>query len=330
MLPKAGSKRRHNDKDKDKDTKNPRITKIPIHFFWFSRNESNPELPTFTHYSMKSYFDHGYECNLWIYQPDMKNIPSYVQTQDATKVLSQHIFKQIMNNAQGGKVGDIQHKKLAQVSDVFRIALFKKYWGWWSDCDVICLRKYPKPDAKCNGVIMAMCPCKRTGAYAPKRRETQLVYEARKDDKYWEKCDGYDFFTFSVIYADKPNMKIFNKLYTEIMNNYKNVLGRYTGIMDLVKLKMLDEGYAGSIYPTIAFSPLVWFKQTLIGHLNKPTSKGRTIFGTHEPSYSEIMEKSFGIQLYSCNKTIRTAVENSIDNFHPESTIYKILSKLKI
>jgi hypothetical protein len=88
-----------------------------------------PRLTRFEHNSIKSYLNHGYTYHLYTYYP-VDNVPNGVIYKDAREILPEsEIF--------------YYNGSIAPFSDMFRYKLLYDKGGVWTDCDIICLGRFP-------------------------------------------------------------------------------------------------------------------------------------------------------------------------------------------
>ena len=100
----------------------------PIQMLWVSGN-----LPWYAIASINSFLHHGHEVVLYAYDAPT-NLPKGCAVEDAAQILARRcVFTYRDGHHQG---------HLSGFSNWFRYALLVRHGGWWSDCDVICVRPF--------------------------------------------------------------------------------------------------------------------------------------------------------------------------------------------
>lgn len=101
---------------------------ININMFWIGDELSNLEL-----LSIKSHLKVGHKVFLWCYEK-IKNVPDGVIFKNAAEILEKKdIFSYQIGEGKGS---------FSACSNLFRYRLIYKYGGWWSDTDVVVLKKF--------------------------------------------------------------------------------------------------------------------------------------------------------------------------------------------
>ncbi|MFO7789194.1 MAG: glycosyltransferase [Bacteroidales bacterium] len=102
-----------------------------VHALWIGNQLSFVEKLT-----IKSFIDHGFDFNLWLYNPLVTSVPEQVNIRDAAEIIPRHdVFNYKYTNQFGHGKGSF-----AGFSDIFRYKLLYEYGGWWTDMDVTCLK----------------------------------------------------------------------------------------------------------------------------------------------------------------------------------------------
>ncbi|MCK6079856.1 hypothetical protein KZX37_04380 [Microbacterium sp. EYE_5] len=102
------------------------VALAPIQMFWFGRPLGDVE-----RLSIRSFQANGHEVHLYAYEP-LDGVPDGTVIRDAREVMSYARFEEL--RARGVKPGPI--------ADIFRYALLFEHGGWWSDCDVVCVKPW--------------------------------------------------------------------------------------------------------------------------------------------------------------------------------------------
>lgn len=101
---------------------------IKINSFWLGNSLSQLEI-----LSIKSHIKVGHYYNLWTYD-NLDNVPLGVNIKDAREILpAEKIFCYQIGEGKGS---------FSAFSNIFRYKLLEKKDGWWSDMDVIVLKKF--------------------------------------------------------------------------------------------------------------------------------------------------------------------------------------------
>jgi len=223
--------------------------------------------------SISSFLKQGHEYILWIY-PNIDeeliptNIPDGVIVKDANKILDKkYIFKHWSGN-------------YATFADIFRFKLLHEQGGWWSDLDLICLRKLPEVQYFFGGERR-----KRTGAF-----KTKLSHS------YWIGLMKFP--------AGNPILKF---VYTTMLNKLddfkiinKNI--QFTFGQKLLGEK-LKEQYGEMFLWTKndvdldLFNPLAFYD--MIDFYKKNTTKCCRRWGWPEQDINNILNNSYTIHLYN-------------------------------
>lgn len=98
----------------------------PIQMFWFGRPMNEIE-----RLSIRSFQAYGHDVHLYSYGP-VDGVPGGTVLRDAREIMPQARFDAL--RARGVKPGPI--------ADIFRYALLFERGGWWSDCDVVCVKPW--------------------------------------------------------------------------------------------------------------------------------------------------------------------------------------------
>lgn len=93
---------------------------------WFGR-----PLRAFEQLSIVSFLRNGHEVHLYTYG-EVEGVPEGTRVMDAAQVLPAEAVARLRSKGVPAGV----------VSDVFRYSLLHAHGGWWSDCDVVCLRPF--------------------------------------------------------------------------------------------------------------------------------------------------------------------------------------------
>jgi hypothetical protein len=103
-----------------------------VHGLWIGTEFSCVEL-----LCMHSFLAHGHEFHLWVYNKPQTQLPSAVVLEDAALIIPAEKVFNYSNKDQFG------HGKgsYAGFSDIFRYKLLYEKGGWWTDMDVVCLKK---------------------------------------------------------------------------------------------------------------------------------------------------------------------------------------------
>lgn len=109
--------------------------------------------------SMLSFRQMGFEVNFWSYQD--YDIPNGIIKRDASSLLAKDALdKYTFSHAFRSKKNGKEEAKYTAMSDVIRFRILASEDGWWSDCDVICLRPpedfndlYSSKDNICIGFV---------------------------------------------------------------------------------------------------------------------------------------------------------------------------------
>jgi hypothetical protein len=101
---------------------------IKINMFWIGEELSNLEI-----LSIKSHLKVGHNVYLWCYETP-KNTPKEVVIKNAGEILQK---KDIFSYQRGEGRGSF-----SACSNLFRYKLIYEYGGWWSDTDVVALKKF--------------------------------------------------------------------------------------------------------------------------------------------------------------------------------------------
>ena len=92
------------------------------------------------HLSLKSWIDHGFDVELYAYD-ELGNVPSGCRVMEGEEILPRSaIFAH--SEATGRSKGSF-----AGFADIFRWHLLERKGGFWSDCDVVCLKAFDLPKA---------------------------------------------------------------------------------------------------------------------------------------------------------------------------------------
>ena len=89
--------------------------------------------------SAKSFIYHGFDVWMWTYRG--YDLTTRIVQKDASEILDESVFSdkiflprmELKENARREALYTAQ-------SDILRFLILKQYGGWWSDCDVICLK----------------------------------------------------------------------------------------------------------------------------------------------------------------------------------------------
>lgn len=102
---------------------------IAVNSLWIGNAFSYLELLT-----MKSFIDHGYDFNLWVYNKNLQNlVPEGVVIRDANQIIPESKVFAYKN------FGDCRQGSVGGFSDLFRYYLIYKEGGIYVDMDVTCL-----------------------------------------------------------------------------------------------------------------------------------------------------------------------------------------------
>ncbi len=97
---------------------------LTIRSLWIGSDLSRLE-----HLCIKSYLYYGHRFELFVYNPNIKNVPSGAHIMDANEIIEEkNIFK--------------SQNSFALFSDWFRFKLLHDYGGIWVDMDLICLKRF--------------------------------------------------------------------------------------------------------------------------------------------------------------------------------------------
>jgi len=124
-----------------------------VHMFWEGRLTRRQVA------SMISFRQKGFEVNFWSYQD--YDIPKGIIKRDAKTILAEGALdKYTFSHAIRHKKNGIQEAKYTAMSDIIRFRILAEEDGWWSDCDVICLKTseefddlYKSRDNICVGFV---------------------------------------------------------------------------------------------------------------------------------------------------------------------------------
>lgn len=152
-----------------------------INMFWYG-----DRLPALHRMCVASFLRSGHPVDLYCYDPSLRGVPDGVQLRNADDILNrQAVF--------AGRQGSY-----ALFADQFRYELLHRIGGWWSDCDVYCVRPfsfeaeyvfgYESPGKINNAVIKTppQCPLTRHLVESAKRlpvhrnwgRATRVFHDA--------------------------------------------------------------------------------------------------------------------------------------------------------
>lgn len=96
-----------------------------INMFWYG-----DRLPELHQMCISSFLEQGHRVDLYSYESSLEGLPVGVTLKDANDILSSDkVFR--------GKGGSY-----ALFADQFRYELLHRLGGWWSDCDVYCIRPF--------------------------------------------------------------------------------------------------------------------------------------------------------------------------------------------
>src|SRR5690606_22413221 len=95
-----------------------------INMFWFG-----DRLPALHWMCIASLVQQGHPVDLYCYEP-LSDVPTGVRLKDANEVVSRACHFRSTSGS------------YALFGDQFRYELLHRIGGWWSDCDVFCLRPF--------------------------------------------------------------------------------------------------------------------------------------------------------------------------------------------
>ena len=98
----------------------------PIQMLWFGAPLSAVE-----QVSIASFLHHGHAVRLYAYD-EIGSVPDGTTLMDAGEIIPAETFREL--RAKGVRPGIF--------SDLFRYTLLHRRGGWWTDCDVVCLRPF--------------------------------------------------------------------------------------------------------------------------------------------------------------------------------------------
>ncbi len=94
---------------------------------WFGK-----PLSTMENLSISSFLRHGHDVHLYTYQDDIGTPPVGTVLMDADDIVPTRTFARLRE----------QGVRAAIFSDYFRYSLLYQRGGWWTDCDIVCVRPF--------------------------------------------------------------------------------------------------------------------------------------------------------------------------------------------
>jgi hypothetical protein len=107
-----------------------RVPNDTIYMLWMGAHFSPIE-----QLSVRSYQYHGHKVVLYVYE-NIERVPSGVDIRDGREVMDHDYMSRMIRQKTWGTYS------YSMASDIFRYKLLYLFGGWWSDCDMVCLRRY--------------------------------------------------------------------------------------------------------------------------------------------------------------------------------------------
>jgi hypothetical protein len=101
---------------------------IDVNFFWVGNS-----LSTMEKLSLVSHLAVGHRCTLWLYEA-INNLPSGIYVADAREIMPEN---EVFAYENGGGAGSY-----SACSNLFRYKLLSEQDVWWSDTDVVAMKKF--------------------------------------------------------------------------------------------------------------------------------------------------------------------------------------------
>lgn len=136
--------------------------------------------------SMVSFREKGFDVNFWSYRD--YDIPDGVTRRNPRSLLAEDALNDYkFSPAVKGKRGGVTAAKYTAMSDIIRFKILASEEGWWSDCDVLCLRPaedfdslYSSKDNVCLGFFWESDINTAVMAFPNKKVASMISYENEK------------------------------------------------------------------------------------------------------------------------------------------------------